>query len=83
MSTTAYYMLDVYRAAQHGDPAPPMPGRHDWQTLRALRDDRRFAAVVAGRPARGRLRAALAGALLAVRPERRRRVRLQQAGCHR
>ncbi|MFI7006135.1 hypothetical protein [Streptomyces sp. NPDC050145] len=53
------YALDVYRAAQHGEPAPPAPGTHDWAVFRELRDYRRFRAVLAGRPSHGRLRAAL------------------------
>ncbi|MFF1687252.1 MULTISPECIES: hypothetical protein [unclassified Streptomyces] len=60
MSITQQYALDVYRASQHGEPAPPAPGLHDWETIRELRDYRRFDAVIAGRPARGRIRAALA-----------------------
>ncbi|MEU8483568.1 hypothetical protein [Streptomyces sp. NPDC048641] len=60
MSITQQYALDVYRASQHGEPAPPAPGLHDWKTIRELRDHRRFDAVIAGRPARGRIRAALA-----------------------
>ncbi|MGP4049206.1 hypothetical protein [Streptomyces sp. 2A115] len=60
MSITELYILDTYRARQHGDPTPPAPGAHDWQAVRELRDYRRFRAVVAGRPARGRVRAALA-----------------------
>ncbi|MFF2503953.1 hypothetical protein ACFVTY_11335 [Streptomyces sp. NPDC058067] len=60
MSITQQYALDVYRASLHGEPAPPAPGRHDWRTVRELRDYGRFEAVIAGRPARGRIRAALA-----------------------
>ncbi|RFC73049.1 hypothetical protein [Streptomyces sp. AcE210] len=59
MSISQQYALDVYRASQHGEPAPPAPGVHDWSTIRELRDYRRFRAVVAGRPAHGRIRAAL------------------------
>jgi hypothetical protein len=59
MSTTEQYLLDVYRARLHGEPEPPAPGRHDLDVLRELRDYRRFRAVVAERPARGRLRHAL------------------------
>ncbi len=60
MSITQQYLLDTYRARQHGDPTPPAPGAHDWQVMRELRDHRRFrAAALTGRPARGRLRAAL------------------------
>ncbi|QEU92727.1 hypothetical protein [Streptomyces kanamyceticus] len=60
MSVTQQYLLDTYRAAQHGEPMPPAPGQHDWQAVREVRDYGRFRAVVQERPARGRLRAALA-----------------------
>ncbi|MFI2641302.1 hypothetical protein [Streptomyces sp. NPDC018610] len=56
MSITQQYALDVYRAARHGEPAPPAPGRDDWQVVRELGEYRRFRAVLAGRPAQGRLR---------------------------
>ncbi|MER5748980.1 hypothetical protein [Streptomyces sp. NPDC002088] len=59
MSLTQQYVLDAHRARRHGEPAPPAPGTHDWQVLRELRDYRRFRAVVAGRPAHGRIRQAL------------------------
>ncbi|MFF7335241.1 hypothetical protein ACIQU5_19015 [Streptomyces sp. NPDC090306] len=59
MSVTQQYLLDTYRARTLGEPAPPAPGTHDVRTLRALRDHRRFRAVLAGRPAGGRLRRAL------------------------
>ncbi|MDT9697271.1 hypothetical protein [Streptomyces sp. P17] len=59
MSITQQYLLDTYRAQQHGEPAPPAPGTHDWQVVREWRDDRRFRAVLAGRPVGGRLRRAL------------------------
>lgn len=59
MTVTQQYALDVYRAAQRGEPGAPAPGRHDRAALRELRDHRRFEAVLAGRPARGRIRAAL------------------------
>ncbi|MDI3388911.1 hypothetical protein QIS99_22335 [Streptomyces sp. B-S-A8] len=60
MSITQQYLLDSYRAAQRGTPQPPAPGSHDWRAVRELRDHRRFEAVVHERPARGRLRLALA-----------------------
>ncbi|MFF3505240.1 hypothetical protein [Streptomyces sp. NPDC003247] len=59
MSITQQYALDTYRARQLGEPAPPAPGAHDRQVVRGLRDRRRFRAVLAGRPARGRIRTAL------------------------
>ncbi|MEW2388978.1 hypothetical protein [Streptomyces venezuelae] len=60
MSVTQQFLLDSYRAAQHGGPTPPAPGQHDWQAVREVRDYGRFRAVLAERPARGRVRAALA-----------------------
>ena len=44
------------------------PGANDWQVVRELRDHHRFRAVLAGRPARGRMRLALRRWL---RPRRR------------
>ncbi len=40
------HMIDVYRAAQRGEAAPPLPGTGDVRELRAVRDLRRFKAVV-------------------------------------
>ncbi|MEV6757434.1 hypothetical protein [Streptomyces sp. NPDC051214] len=60
MSITQQYLLDSYRAAQHDERTPPAPGRQDWQVLREIRDYGRFRAVVEERPARGRVRAAVA-----------------------
>ncbi|MFF1380764.1 hypothetical protein [Streptomyces sp. NPDC058308] len=60
MSVTQQFLLDSYRAAQHGQPTPPAPGRDDWQAVREVRDYERFRAVVAERPVHGRFRAALA-----------------------
>jgi len=60
MSITQQYLLDTYQARQHGEAAPPAPGAHDWQVARELREHRQFRAVLAGRPAHGRIRAALA-----------------------
>ncbi|MFJ8535911.1 hypothetical protein [Streptomyces sp. NPDC093591] len=59
MSVTQQYLLDTYRARQHGEAAPPAPGTHDWQIVREWRDHRRFRAVLAERPAQGRIRRAL------------------------
>ncbi|MDG4861235.1 hypothetical protein P8605_24180 [Streptomyces sp. T-3] len=56
MSITAQYSLDLYRAAQHGDPHPPAPGRHDWRVIAELRD----AARASGTPARRHRRGLLA-----------------------
>ncbi|WP_432194104.1 hypothetical protein [Streptomyces sp. bgisy027] len=60
MSITQHHLLDTYRARQLGEPVPPAPGAHDWQVMREIREHRQFKAVVAGRPARGRIRHALA-----------------------
>ncbi|MFF4972648.1 hypothetical protein [Streptomyces sp. NPDC001083] len=68
MTVTQQYLLDVHRARQHGEPVPPAPGRHDLRVVRGLRERRRFLAVLAGRPARGRIR----GFLLDRGPRRRR-----------
>ncbi|MFH8978410.1 hypothetical protein [Streptomyces sp. NPDC017890] len=59
MSITEQYLLDAYRARRLGEPAPPAPGTHDWQVVREWRDRRQFRAVLAGRPAHGRVRRAL------------------------
>ncbi|MET9662190.1 hypothetical protein [Streptomyces sp. NPDC006510] len=59
MDAIQQHMIDSYRAAQRGELPPPLPGRHDWGVVREARDRRRFEAVIAGRPARGRRRAAL------------------------
>ncbi|MEU5339271.1 hypothetical protein AB0H18_00195 [Streptomyces sp. NPDC020766] len=59
MSITQQYLLDTYRARQHGDPTPPAPGTNDWQAMRELADHRRFRAGLTRRQARGRIRAML------------------------
>ncbi|AXL89319.1 hypothetical protein C4J65_14155 [Streptomyces sp. CB09001] len=59
MSITQQYLLDTYRAGRLGEPAPPAPGTHDLRVVREWQDRRRFRAVLAGRPARGRVRRAL------------------------
>ncbi|MGN9756110.1 hypothetical protein [Streptomyces sp. SD31] len=59
MSITQQYLLDTYRARQHGEPAPPAPGAHDRRIVREWRGYRQFRAVVAERPAQGRIRQAL------------------------
>ncbi|GGV54849.1 hypothetical protein [Streptomyces longisporoflavus] len=61
MSITQQYLLDTYRAARHDERTPPAPGTQDWQVIREVRDYGRFRAVVGERPARGRIRAWLAG----------------------
>ncbi|NYV76672.1 hypothetical protein [Streptomyces sp. UH6] len=37
MSIASQYALDLYRAARHGTPYPPAPGRHDWRVVAELR----------------------------------------------
>ncbi|WP_405991710.1 hypothetical protein [Streptomyces sp. NBC_00986] len=59
MSITQQYLLDTYRAQRLGETPQPPPGTHDLRTLRELRGYRQFRAVVAERPAHGRLRRAL------------------------
>ena len=59
MSITHQYLLDSYRARRLGEPGVPAPGAHDWQVVRELGDYWQFRAVLAGRPARGRLWSAL------------------------
>ncbi|MFI5803803.1 hypothetical protein [Streptomyces sp. NPDC051561] len=70
MNASQQHLLDAYRAAQHGTPTPPAPGRHDWQTVAELRDtvrdDLRFRAVTEGRPAHTYRRAALARTVAAL-----------------
>ncbi|MFH0521021.1 hypothetical protein ACHBTE_28070 [Streptomyces sp. M41] len=68
MSITQQHLLDTYRALRLGEIAPPAPGAHDRQVVREWRADRRFRAVVAGRPAQGRIRRALSRWLPHPRP---------------
>ncbi|MEU8890264.1 hypothetical protein [Streptomyces sp. NPDC048442] len=83
MNATQQHMFDAYRAAQHGTPTPPAPGRHDWETVRELRDtvreDLRFRAVVGERPGRTYLRAAAARLIARLRPSRTAGVRTAAA----
>ncbi|MFF8844746.1 hypothetical protein ACF08N_18850 [Streptomyces sp. NPDC015127] len=88
MNAMHQHMIDNYRAAVHGDQAPPQPGRHDWQVIREVADYRRFRRVVAARPAAGPLRRALATVRAALRGDRRPRTagarpagRGRPAGC--
>jgi hypothetical protein len=59
MSITQQYLLDAHRARSQGETAPPAPGTNEWQVVREWRDERHFRAVLAGRPVRRGLRAAL------------------------
>ncbi|WP_309050121.1 hypothetical protein [Streptomyces sp.] len=63
MNALHQYLFDTYRAARLGEPVPPAPGTYDVALFRAAVDRRRFERVVAGRPARGRLRRRVAAAL--------------------
>ncbi|GAA2240233.1 hypothetical protein GCM10010430_22090 [Kitasatospora cystarginea] len=60
MSVTQQYLLDTHRARQLGQPTPLAPGMGELRLLCALREYRRFRAVLAGRPALGRIRHTLA-----------------------
>lgn len=60
MDAIQQHMIDSYRAAQHGELPPPLPGRHDLTALRSLREHRRFVRVLDGRPVRPGLRTVLA-----------------------
>ncbi|MFK0261206.1 hypothetical protein ACIQU1_07700 [Streptomyces angustmyceticus] len=60
MNAAQQHLLDSYRAAQRGEPAPPAPGVHTVRTAREIKQWRRFLAVVtdpedrvAGRVRRG------------------------------
>lgn len=59
MDALQQQMFDSYRAARRGESPPPLPGRHDRAVVREACERRRFDAVIAGRPARGRWRTAL------------------------
>ncbi|MEV5507568.1 hypothetical protein [Streptomyces orinoci] len=56
MNATQQHLLDLYRAAQHGTPAPPAPGTGERQAVREFRTWRRFLAVVDERTAHRRER---------------------------
>ncbi|MEV7724327.1 hypothetical protein ACIRP0_24315 [Streptomyces sp. NPDC101733] len=51
MTAIEQYLVDTYRAAQHGTPPPPPPGRDDLAVLRAARTGAQFRAVLDGCPA--------------------------------
>ncbi|MFF0715998.1 hypothetical protein ACWEVM_08965 [Streptomyces bauhiniae] len=55
MSLIQQHLFDTHRARQHGEPPPPDPGAGLLGLPGALRERRRFRAVLAGRPASGRL----------------------------
>ncbi|MEV6672982.1 hypothetical protein [Streptomyces sp. NPDC051162] len=56
MNATQQHMLDLYRTAQHQEPAPPTPGDGQLQALREFRTWRDFRAVVDERVAARRAR---------------------------
>ncbi|MFJ8011572.1 hypothetical protein [Streptomyces sp. NPDC096339] len=68
MTAIEQYLIDTYRASQHGDPPPPPPGRDDIATLRAARTYEQFRAVMDGRPAGHPWRAAVRRLLTRPRP---------------
>ncbi|MFF8001709.1 hypothetical protein [Streptomyces sp. NPDC007917] len=72
MTLTEQYALDLYRAAQRGEPAPPAPRPGDWRTLRELSRYRDVRAAAEERPARGAARRAVRARLAALfaRPRR-------------
>ncbi|WP_326810985.1 hypothetical protein OIE62_23765 [Streptomyces scopuliridis] len=62
MDAIQQHMLDSYRAARRGERAPPPPGRYDRETLRTIREYRRFRAITEPEsrpPWRARVRTAL------------------------
>ncbi|MEV5594135.1 hypothetical protein [Streptomyces sp. NPDC052496] len=46
MNASQQHMLDAFRAAQHGESAPVLPGTGDVQAIREIRRWLRFQAVV-------------------------------------
>ncbi|GLV89276.1 hypothetical protein Slala04_07300 [Streptomyces lavendulae subsp. lavendulae] len=59
MTAIEQYLIDTYRASQHGEPMPPPPGRDDVAVVRAARSYQQFQAVLDGGEARHPWRAAL------------------------
>ncbi|MEV7173075.1 hypothetical protein AB0O18_25665 [Streptomyces sp. NPDC093224] len=59
MTAIEQYLIDTWRASQHGDPMPPPPGRDDVAVLREVRSEQQFRAVLDGGEARHPWRAAL------------------------
>ncbi|MGW3013309.1 hypothetical protein ACWC9R_31470 [Streptomyces sp. NPDC001219] len=61
MNAGQQHLLDLYRASQRGEAAPPAPGTHTVRTAREIRRWYRFRAVVTAPADRlpGRLRGAL------------------------
>ncbi|MFG2874977.1 hypothetical protein ACGFYU_08175 [Streptomyces sp. NPDC048337] len=67
MTAIEQYLVDSWRASQHGAPMPPPPGRDDLAVLRAARAYEEFTAVLDGRPARHPWWAALCRLFLTAR----------------
>ncbi|MCX5405488.1 hypothetical protein OHA37_16530 [Streptomyces sp. NBC_00335] len=59
MTAIEQYLVDTYRASQHGTPMPPPPGRDDVAVLRGARAYGQFRAVPDGAPSRHLWREAL------------------------
>lgn len=59
MTAIEQYLVDTYRASQHGTQMPPPPGRDDAAVLRAARTYEQFLAVLDGAPGRHPWHAAL------------------------
>ncbi|MFF3216164.1 hypothetical protein ACFYYB_36810 [Streptomyces sp. NPDC002886] len=59
MTAIEQYLVDTYRASQHGTPMPPPPGRDDVAVLLAARAYEQFQAVLDGAPAHHPWRSAL------------------------
>ncbi|MFH7596597.1 hypothetical protein WDV06_16060 [Streptomyces racemochromogenes] len=51
MTALEQYLIDTWRASQHGTPPPPPPGRDDLAALRSIRTAAQFEAAVSGAPA--------------------------------
>ncbi|MCM1976352.1 MULTISPECIES: hypothetical protein [unclassified Streptomyces] len=59
MTAIEQYLVDTYRASQHGTPMPPPPGQDDVAALRAARAYEQFRAVLDGAPGHHPWRSAL------------------------
>ena len=70
MDATQQHLLDLYRAAQLRQPAPPAPAEGQWQAVREFRTWRDFQAVVAGHSPRAGSRHSVLARLLGLRSRR-------------
>ncbi|MEU4355616.1 hypothetical protein [Streptomyces virginiae] len=68
MTAIEQYLIDTYRASQHGERMPPPPGRDDVAVVRSAHSYQQFRAVVDGGEARRPWRAALRRMLTRPRP---------------